>query len=147
LEGEAELQVEVAIGDGGESETGLGGIVQMGTDCGEIDERHLDFATVAIRPYRWPFGKEGWWVRSIVYGRGKKLSQRKWDIQLSQIAIVRGSKDNREVGDAAGDAIILENFGETVFRELVVSRYPILSRSQWMCVIPGYWYHLVTSQL
>lgn len=58
LEGEGELQVEVAVGDRGEGETGLGSIVQVGADGRKVDERHLDFATVAIKLYRRPFGEE-----------------------------------------------------------------------------------------
>mgnify|MGYP001635887026 CR=1 FL=1 len=62
LEGEGELQVEVAVGDRGEGETGLGSIVQVGADSRKVDERHLDFATAAIKLYRRPFGEEReWW--------------------------------------------------------------------------------------
>jgi hypothetical protein len=62
LEGERELQVEVAVRDRGESETGLGSIVQVGADGGKVDERHFDFATVAIKLYRRRFGEEReWW--------------------------------------------------------------------------------------
>jgi hypothetical protein len=57
-ESEGKLEVQIAVGDGGESETGPGGIVQVGHSVGEIDERHVEFATVAIRPYRRPFGEE-----------------------------------------------------------------------------------------
>jgi hypothetical protein len=62
LEGEGELQVEVAVRNRGEGEAGLGGIVQVGADGRKVDERHLDFATAAIKLYRRPFGEEKeWW--------------------------------------------------------------------------------------
>lgn len=41
LQGLAELQVEVAVGDGGKTQAGLGGIVQVGAHCGKVDERHF----------------------------------------------------------------------------------------------------------
>lgn len=62
LESEGELQVEIAVGDRGEGETGLGSIVQVGADGGKIDERHLDFAAAAIKLYRRRIGEEReWW--------------------------------------------------------------------------------------
>lgn len=40
LEGLAEPQVEVAVWDGGETQTGLCGVVEVGAHGGEVDERH-----------------------------------------------------------------------------------------------------------
>ena len=40
--------MEVAVGDGGERKAGLGGIVQVRTDGGEVDERHFDGSTWAL---------------------------------------------------------------------------------------------------
>lgn len=42
LEREGEFQVELGVGDGGEAETSLAGIVQVRADVGEVDERHLE---------------------------------------------------------------------------------------------------------
>lgn len=61
LESEGELQVEVAVRDRGEGETGLGSIVQVGANGGKVDERHLDFAAVAIKLYRRFREEREWW--------------------------------------------------------------------------------------
>ena len=45
LEGLAEFEVEIAVWDGSEAETSLGGIIQVGAHGGKIDERHLDRPT------------------------------------------------------------------------------------------------------
>lgn len=50
LEGLAQLQVEVAVGDRGETQAGLGGIVQVGAHGGKVDERHLERLLRAIGP-------------------------------------------------------------------------------------------------
>lgn len=64
LESEGELQVEVAVRDRGEGETGLSSIVQVRADGGKVDERH--FAAAAIKLYRRRFGEERkWWNQSI----------------------------------------------------------------------------------
>jgi len=47
LQSVTKLQVEVAVGDGGKTETSLGGIVQVRAHMGEIDERHVGFFVVA----------------------------------------------------------------------------------------------------
>lgn len=41
MESLAELQVEVAVWDGGEAQTSLGGIVEVGAHGREVHERHL----------------------------------------------------------------------------------------------------------
>jgi hypothetical protein len=42
LEGLAQLQVEVAVGDRGKAQTSLGGIVKVRAHGREVDERHLE---------------------------------------------------------------------------------------------------------
>lgn len=52
LHGEAEFRVELGTGNRGKTETGLGGIVQMRTDVGEVGEGHYDDDCGPLRPSR-----------------------------------------------------------------------------------------------
>jgi hypothetical protein len=90
LEGEGELQVEVAVGDGGEGETCLGGIVQMGADRGKVDERHVDFATAVIGPTGGRSGMVEWsdWSIGKEFGM-MTISTKRCDRLTQGFAIVR----------------------------------------------------------
>lgn len=42
LKGQAQLQVEIAVGDRGKTQAGLSGVVQVGAHGSKVDERHLE---------------------------------------------------------------------------------------------------------